>query len=176
MIHQRDVLDGRPARVVHQTESLEWTDAMLLGHAQMDEAHQEFVEVVSALAQCTQHTALGCLEAVERHLLSHFEIERIWMERTDFPATDCHLDEHQRVIDAVQQVNSLAAVGKVGLHDVKRLAKALTDWFPGHADYMDSALSAWVNKKIHGGAPVVLRRDLPMSGESNSEVSDTQRG
>jgi hemerythrin len=25
---------------------------------------------------------------------------------------------------------------------------------------MDSALSAWINKRLHGGAPVVLRRNL----------------
>ncbi|MGF6597740.1 hemerythrin [Paraburkholderia sp. GAS448] len=150
--------DGPPA--ARRAETLEWSDAMLLGHAPIDAAHEEFVEVVSVLANCTQHTALGCLQAVEAHLLSHFAIEREWMEKTDFPAADCHLDEHQRVIDAVQKVNALAAVGEVGLQDVKRLAQALADWFPGHADYMDSALSAWINKKMHGGAPVVLRRDL----------------
>jgi hemerythrin-like metal-binding protein len=150
--------DGPPR--LPSAETLEWSDAMLLGHAPIDAAHEEFVEVVTALADCTQHSALGCLRDVEAHLLSHFAIEQEWMERTDFPAADCHLDEHQRVMDAVQKVNALAAVGEVGLHDVKRLAQALADWFPGHADYMDSALSAWINKKMHGGAPVVLRRDL----------------
>ncbi|HEY4297265.1 MAG TPA: hemerythrin domain-containing protein [Paraburkholderia sp.] len=143
-----------------RAQTLAWSDAMLLGHAPIDAAHEEFVEVVTALASCTQHTALTCLQAVQAHLLSHFGIEREWMEKTDFPATDCHLDEHQRVTDAVRKANELAAVGEVGLHDVKRLAQALADWFPGHADYMDSALSAWISKKMHGGAPVVLRRDL----------------
>lgn len=150
--------DGPPKAA--RAETLEWSDAMLLGHAPIDAAHEEFVEVVTALAGCTQKTALACLQAVQAHLLSHFAIERAWMEKTDFPAADCHLDEHQRVLDAVQKMNALAAVGEVGLHDVKRLARALTDWFPGHADYMDSALSAWINKRMHGGAPVVLRRDL----------------
>ncbi|MEM5314679.1 hemerythrin domain-containing protein [Paraburkholderia sp. JHI869] len=139
---------------------LEWSSAMLLGHAPIDDAHEEFVEVVMALRDCTQQTALVCLQAVEAHLLSHFATEHEWMTKTDFPAMECHLDEHQKVLDAVQQVNALAAVGEVGLSDVRRLAQALIDWFPGHADYMDSALSAWINKKLHGGAPVVLRRDL----------------
>ncbi|CAB3799542.1 Bacteriohemerythrin [Paraburkholderia ultramafica] len=153
--------DGPPT--ARRAETLEWSDAMLLGHAPIDAAHEEFVEVVTALADCTQHTALGCLQAVDAHLLSHFAIEQAWMEKSGFPAADCHLDEHQRVLDAVQKVNALAAVGEVGLHDVKRLAQALADWFPGHADYMDSALSAWINKKMHGGAPVVLRRDLQVA-------------
>ena len=153
--------DGPP--LAQRAETLQWSDAMLLGHAPIDATHEEFVEVVTALANCTQHTALACLQAVEAHVLSHFAIEREWMEKTDFPAADCHLDEHQKVLDAVQKVNALAAVGEVGLGDVKRLAQALADWFPGHADYMDSALSAWINKKMHGGAPVVLRRDLQVA-------------
>ncbi|SIT44633.1 Hemerythrin-like metal-binding protein [Paraburkholderia ribeironis] len=152
--------DGAPAKMAGDDGGLTWSDAMLLGHGPIDAAHEEFVEVVTALAHSTQHTALDCLRAVEKHLLSHFEVERQWMEKTDFPAADCHLDEHQRVLDAVQKVTTLAASAAVGLSDVKRLAKALSDWFPGHADYMDSALSAWINKKTHGGAPVVLRRDL----------------
>lgn len=141
-------------------EKLQWSDAMLLGHEPIDDAHQEFVRVVTALQECSVHSALICLQAVEQHLVSHFATEQEWMQKTDFPAAECHVDEHQQVLDAVQKVSALAAVGEVGLRDVKRLAQALVDWFPGHATYMDSALSAWVNKRIYGGAPVVLRRDL----------------
>jgi hemerythrin len=160
MTHQLERSHHPSRNAARPVERLEWSDAMLLGHAPIDEAHEEFVGVVSALGDCTQHTALACLQAVESHLLSHFDVEKSWMEKTGYPMMDCHLDEHQKVIDAVQKVNALAAVAQVGLLDVKRLARALTDWFPGHADYMDSALSAWVNKKTHGGAPVVLKRNM----------------
>lgn len=141
-------------------EKLLWSDAMLLGHGLIDEAHEEFFQVVSTLAECTPHSALTCLQAVQEHLLSHFSMEQELMEKTNFPATECHLDEHQKVLDAVEKVTVLAMAGEVGLKDVKRLAQALADWFPGHVDYMDSALSAWISKKVHGGAPVVVRRNL----------------
>lgn len=137
---------------------LVWSDAMVLGHAPIDAAHEEFVEVVTALGRCTEESMLACLEALDTHLVSHFETERDWMARTAFPAADCHLDEHQRVLDTVQQVYSRALAGTITLLAVKRLAEALVDWFPGHATYMDSALSTWINKKVYGGAPVVLRR------------------
>lgn len=149
---------GPPAAVA--SEKLQWSDAMLLGNGLIDEAHEEFVQVVTSLAECTQHSALTCLHAVQEHLLSHFLMEQELMEKTDFPAAECHLDEHQKVLDAVQKVTDLAMAGEVGLQDVKRLARALTDWFPGHLDYMDSALSAWISKKVYGGAPVVVRRNL----------------
>jgi len=144
-------------------EKLAWSDAMLLGHGPMDDAHEEFVEVVKALAACNAVTAIGCLQAVEDHLLAHFGAEQEWMERTEYPAMDCHLDEHQKVLVTVQEVNQLAKAGQVGLRDVRRLAAALADWFPKHATYLDSALSAWISKRKHGGAPVILRR-APSAG------------
>lgn len=133
---------------------------MLLGHAPMDAAHKEFVQVVKALAECNVVTALGCLQALEDHLLTHFGTEHEWMQRTNYPSMDCHLDEHQKVLNSVQQVNTLAKSGQVGLRDVHRLSAALADWFPKHATYLDSALSAWINKRQYGGVPVILRRDL----------------
>lgn len=141
-------------------QALAWSDAMLLGHGPIDAAHQEFVEVVNALAHCSPDTAAVCLQDLEAHIHSHFATEKAWMEKTDFPAAECHIDEHERVIDAVQKVNAKLCLGELGLADVRRLAQALADWFPAHAAYMDSALSAWINKKTYGGAPVVLRRDM----------------
>ena len=41
----------------------------------------------------------------------------------------------------------------------RSLARALADWFPGHADYMDAALSHWMAKRSYGGKPLVFRRD-----------------
>lgn len=146
-------------------DKLEWSDALLLGLGPMDDAHEEFVQVVKALAGCNAVTALGCLQAVEDHLLAHFNTERELMERTGYPSMECHLDEHQKVLDTVLQVNQLAKAGQVGLRDVRRLAAALADWFPKHATYLDSALSAWVSKQRHGGAPVILRRHIAQFAE-----------
>jgi hypothetical protein len=43
------------------------------------------------------------------------------------------------------------------VHD---FAGYLFEWFPGHADYLDSALAAWMTKRRFGGKPVVLRRSV----------------
>lgn len=40
------------------------------------------------------------------------------------------------------------------------LAQALADWFPGQADYLDSALAQWMVKKQLGAIPVVVRKNL----------------
>ena len=72
-----------------------------------------------------------------------------------------------RVLASVREVGALLRQG-TSIQVARDLAQALVDWFPGHADYMDASLSQWMNKRSHGGTPVVLRRgaaqpDTPFS-------------
>jgi hemerythrin len=81
------------------------------------------------------------------------------MTETAFPSTDCHAGEHNEVMKSVYQVRDILAAG--GNPQVARgLAEELARWFPGHADYLDSALAQWLVKKKSGGIPVVLRRNM----------------
>ena len=138
--------------------SLEWTDKFLLGYGPMDDVHREFVELVNALRTCSDVEIPAALDAFAQHAERHFSEELKWMKATDFPATECHGDEHAAVLKSVHEVQALVAKGDCT--HVRSLADALVDWFPGHADYLDSALAHWLVKKRHGGAPVVLRRGV----------------
>jgi hemerythrin len=135
-----------------------WTDDFLLGYSPLDATHREFVEVVGALIAAPDDALAAHLDAFARHAESHFELERRLMADTAFPAADCHNDEHAAVMKSVREVQAIVAAGD--LTPVRSLARALADWFPGHADYLDSALAAWVSKQRFGGKPVVLKRDM----------------
>jgi len=52
------------------------------------------------------------------------------------------------------QVLDLVAQGNLAIG--RDFAAELERWFPGHADYLDSALAAWMCKRQFGGKPVVL--------------------
>ena len=62
------------------------------------------------------------------------------------------------MLESIVQVRALADRGEAG--EVRRLAAALAGWFPGHADWLDSALAHWLCKRALGGKPVVVRRDV----------------
>ncbi|RPH41687.1 MAG: hemerythrin [Burkholderiales bacterium] len=135
-----------------------WSDAFVLGHEPMDATHREFVALVRAMQTGPEEALPGLLEAFETHARRHFADEDRWMVETGFPPRDCHIDEHAAVLRSVVQVREVVARGETG--QVRRLADALADWFPGHADWLDSALAHWLCKRAYGGKPVVLRRDL----------------
>jgi hemerythrin len=135
----------------------DWTDRYLLGYTAMDDTHREFVTLVDTLLTAPDAGLAQALDAFAAHAVAHFEQEDGWMRGTDFPAADCHIDEHAKVLASVREVQQELAAGNVDR--VRELALALMDWFPGHADYMDSALAQWMVKRSHGGAPLVFRRD-----------------
>ncbi|SNS60068.1 hemerythrin [Noviherbaspirillum humi] len=136
-----------------------WSDALLLGYGPMDDTHREFVETVLAMQSASDDGFAAALDAFIEHAERHFSEEADWMRSTGFPATDCHIDEHNAVLKSLYEVKEHLAKGgnpEAG----RRLTAELMRWFPGHADYMDASLAQWMVKKRTGGTPVVLRRGI----------------
>jgi hemerythrin len=131
-------------------------DAFRLGFPPMDEVHAEFVLAVEALLKAPDGEVARAFADLERLTREHFEIEERWMTETEFPARECHADEHAAVLRSVVGVGERVARGE--FEPTRTLAAALLDWFPAHADYMDAALAHWMCKLRFGGKPVVLRR------------------
>jgi hemerythrin len=136
--------------------AFEWDDRYLVGHRGIDETHEEFAQLVNAMLDADAQSLRDALDAFARHAEAHFALEERLMEQHAFPARGCHADEHERVLASVREVQALVAGGDVEAG--RDLAQALADWFPGHSDYMDSALAIWICKKTANAAPLVLRR------------------
>lgn len=139
---------------------LVWSDQYLLGHGPMDDTHEDFVDLVGRMQRADDAALPALLDALLAHLTEHFGMEDRWMEETEFPPRGCHIDEHAAVMASVNEVRELLAQGNVNA--CRRLVAALVDWFPGHAQHLDSALAHWMSKRAHGGKPVVLRRGLQL--------------
>jgi hemerythrin len=147
---------------VSSTVAFEWTDAYLLGFRPMDDTHREFVALVDAMLVAGDEAMAELVTAFESHAEAHFDQEARWMRETSFPAMDCHVDEHDRVLKSAREVRELVVRGDTAV--ARRFAAELKKWFPGHADYLDSALAQWIVKKRCGGVPVVVKRDLVCAG------------
>ena len=139
--------------------AFDWDDRYLVGHGVIDATHREFADLLAVLLATDDDGLAAALDALTHHAEAHFALEEQLMERYAFPPRECHTDEHQRVLASVREVGALLAEGDFAV--ARELADALADWFPGHCDYMDSALAIWVVKKTMQGAPVVLRRLKP---------------
>ncbi len=147
-------------------EPFAWDDRFILGFGPMDTVHEEFVARVAAMLAAPDAELRERLDELAVHLQEHFGMEDRLMHETEFPPRDCHVDEHAAVMRSVREVQELlAAPGSdpQAISAARGLAVALQDWFPGHADYLDSALAHWLCNRSLGGKPVVLRRNLARS-------------
>lgn len=135
-----------------------WSDAYLLGFGPMDETHQEFVDIVNSMLTAEAGAMAEALAVFERHTSAHFDQEARWMEETEFPGRQCHLDEHNAVLKSLREVRALVDQGNIDV--ARRFAAELKKWFPAHAQYLDSAVAQWMVKRRLGGLPVVLKRNL----------------
>ncbi len=129
-----------------------------LGYGPMDSIHAEFEALLLRARDCAPGELLAVLTEMDAHLRSHFEAENQWMRETDFPPRDCHIDEHEAVLKSSAEVVALAQAGEFAA--APSFLAELSRWFPGHADYLDSALAAWMCKRQFGGKPVVLHARL----------------
>ena len=127
-----------------------------LGYAPMDRIHHEF-EALLRRARSTGSTDwVQLLSDIDAHLRSHFEAEDRWMLGTEFPARECHMDEHNSVLKSSAEVLGLARRGNSNA--APSFVTSLAEWFPGHAHHLDSALAAWMCTRQFGGRPIVLHR------------------
>jgi hemerythrin len=123
----------------------------------MDRLHHDFVDRVAEAMAVDKNGMLHALEKVGTHLEEHFSEERLWMESSGFPATECHVEEHEAVLKSYRDVLTHLQED-LGFENAKSFVLELSRWFPGHADYMDASLAQWMSKRTLGGIPVVLRR------------------
>lgn len=127
-----------------------------LGYQPMDRIHAEFQDLLLRAQGAGAPDWVPLLEEIDAHMRSHFAAEDGWMVETGFPPRDCHIDEHAAVLKSSSEVLALARQGN--FNPAPSFVQALVDWFPGHADHLDSALAAWMCKRQFGGKPVVLHR------------------
>lgn len=140
-----------------------------LGFAAMDRIHDEFDDLLAQAMNVEPSSWVSVLSAIDAHLREHFEAEDRWMTETDFPPRGCHMGEHAAVLQSSREVLAAARAGEFG--QAREFVEELVRWFPGHADYLDSALAVWMCKRHFGGRPVVLHRP-----RSQSLVSSQGRG
>jgi hemerythrin len=138
-----------------------WSDEFLLGYGPMDRTHEEFVSCVRAVLDADDASIAAALAAFAEHAERHFGEEDAWMSETKFPPADCHVGEHAAVMKSVREVQGALSQGAPAAL-ARDLANELVRWFPGHADYLDSALAHWMAKQQYGGKPVVLKRRLAL--------------
>jgi hemerythrin-like metal-binding protein len=123
---------------------MEWDDNLVLDRGVMDDTHREFIGLLNRLADAPDDETLAVLDEFIAHTEAHFAHEQRWMEQMSFPPIECHVREHDGVLEIAREVRSRAAAGETGFGRV--LAQAVAQWFANHAASMDNVLALYMKE------------------------------
>ncbi|HEY5930285.1 MAG TPA: hemerythrin domain-containing protein [Burkholderiales bacterium] len=123
---------------------MEWNEALVLDQGLMDETHREFIALLNRLAEAPESEMLAVLDEFIAHTQAHFSQEQRWMEQMAFTATECHVNDHQGVLQVALEVRKRAAAGETRFGPV--LARAVAEWFATHATSMDHVLALYMKE------------------------------
>jgi hemerythrin-like metal-binding protein len=112
----------------------------ILGMAQMDKTHAEFVDLINRLGRADKGEFVTLFPTLVEHTQAHFDAEQRLMEDSRFPATGEHRSEHQRVMGELNRFGEKVAAGSTAMGRAY-IREQLPQWFEQHTLTMDSALA-----------------------------------
>lgn len=119
--------------------ALVWSEALSLSMPAMDDTHQEFVELLAAVAQAPDAALPARWQTLIAHTEDHFGREDDWMRATGFAVGNCHSTQHAVVLSVMREGAERAARGDLAA--IRTIAHELALWFPQHAQTMDAGLA-----------------------------------
>jgi hemerythrin len=130
--------------------SLQWTQALATGIAEIDEQHQELFRRIDRLLDASiagdgieVTRMLGFLREYVEH---HFAAEERFMEEQRYPGLRGHRAEHVqlleqvRVLDVEHRASGSSPATAAGMH------RLLSDWLRTHIGLSDAAMASFVRR------------------------------
>ena len=117
--------------------TLAWSDELKRGLGFQDKDHEETINLMYDLKQCTDDELPNLFDQLFVHTNEHFEHENELMERIDFFAISTHKSEHERVLAEMQVLKDRLNAGDIAAvrHYIQ---ETLPMWFLNHLKSMDA--------------------------------------
>jgi hemerythrin-like metal-binding protein len=138
--------------VMHNSDPIAWSDALLTGVAEMDRQHRILVDtLIEAKTKLTDDATGPLFEQITRDLLAyaiyHFNTEEQLMQQHGYVAAapaeaEFHLAEHRRFSQEVVALRAEARLGKTGAKIT--LLSFLQSWLVNHILTVDKRLGQFI--------------------------------
>jgi hemerythrin len=132
---------------IEYTDYFEKSIDMPAENSQLDALHDSLRQLAQHLNDCAHDEICSAYEQLLITAEKAFAAEQLLMEKHDFPATRCHLEQHARVLCALHQAHPAVMTGdhNLAIHVGGRL---LPEWFELHNSTLDASVSVWASYQI----------------------------
>ena len=130
---------------------IQWTPAMSVGMAELDDDHKQLIQVINQLAESAGDRTRSaivrqCLMALRRYAERHFAREEKVLTVCDFPGLDVQRSEHGDFIERLRKVTEHFDAEPEGAASVvnEELLSFLKSWWNHHILIEDMAYRPFV--------------------------------
>lgn len=118
---------------------------MRAGLKKLDDCYSQIFGHSSQLLLCSDNAAPELYRIMLTELEQVFAHEQVLMEQSDFPAIQCHVEQHAR---ALRGLHRLYPAIMCGDHAKARVVggQLLADWLSMHIETQDTALVIWITQ------------------------------
>ncbi len=116
---------------------------MYTGICKIDEFRRSIFELAGQLMRCPEFEVPEIYRRLLTILEHAFGEEQNLMEESSFPAIQCHLEQHARVMATLHRLHPAIMLGDCS--SARRIGgKLLSDWLTLHASTQDAVMGVWV--------------------------------
>lgn len=142
----------RPTERAKTDPAFEWSKAIEVGHADIDQQHQKLFELLRELRQ-TAGTAIGrpkikeATEGLKSYALSHFAHEEGVMDSFDYDERKAHKAAHAAFIKNVEKLDQSLDRNTPTADSYGKVVDFIYNWLISHINNIDRTMVA----KLNGG-------------------------
>jgi len=132
---------------------VEWTPNLLIGNQIIDEHHKELLVRVKNLIMSvgsgkTEEEVCEMISFLEGYVVTHFEIEEMYMQQYNYPAYALHKEQHMQFIEMVNKLRNDYKNNKLGhLYLATQIQQEIADWLVFHIGECDKDLGQFLKDK-----------------------------
>lgn len=129
-----------------------WEPSLSIGHAEIDDQHQEIFARAAALAEAIEggkatEELAGTLGFLAAHVREHFGAEEGMMLVHAYPLVDVHRDQHRGFMRAVGMMRDRFEEEGPTRELREELESFLVSWLRDHIGSSDRALARWLAER-----------------------------
>lgn len=132
---------------------IEWIEAFSVNHAEIDEQHKKWIEIYNTMTESLGQTnipkagelARRALHAMYDYARYHFEYEKEYMEKIEYPDVVKHIRKHKDLEFMVYDMIRKEEEGFIILNS--ELVKIIKDWLLNHILTEDKKYSLFSAEK-----------------------------
>lgn len=132
--------------------SIEWTDELSIGVAEIDRQHKElFAQVNRLLDACHQargkEAVAGIIAFLGDYVVRHFAAEEEYMARCGYQGLEPHRAEHRQFIERFAALRQRFEAEGPGVHIVVMVNNIVVNWLNKHIRNVDRAMGKFLRNR-----------------------------